>query len=503
MINMGSLSLEGQTLGKYQILQPLGQGGMARVYKAYHPQLDRYVAIKVLRPDLVGEEEFLNRFRREAQAVAALRHHNIVQVFDFDAQDETYYMVMELLEGDTLKKRMNEYRIRNQIMPYGEMVKILLDVLDGLGYAHSQGMVHRDIKPANIILTRQGRAVLADFGIVQIVGATRHTVSGALIGTLNYMAPEQGLQGQTDARSDLYSIGVIFYELLTGRPPFDADTPLAILMKHVNDPLPRPSIINPSIPPAFERVLLKGLSKEPADRYQTAAEMSQAIQDAAHETGIDLPEKIIDPFPTSRSESFGEPVAVYSGVYRPSGSEAGFAKDDTANMTIPPSLSAAAPAQDFPPAKPTRPKNVDLILKGVFSIPIWNICLLIICGFLDRWDAFGLAWPAEILLVAFMLSMVMETVGALGIIIPVYILTSIGGLLAYYAILDVWGQWYLWLLIPLVVFGAIRYLVVKQQELTSQENYAHSVAVGKDMAQINLGLIVIVTVLAFLNPFSA
>ena len=131
---MGPLSLEGQTLGKYQILQPLGQGGMARVYKAYHPQLDRYVAIKVLRPDLVGEEEFLERFQREARSVAALRHANVVQVFDFDAQDDIYYMVMELLEGDNLKTRMNEYRAHGQIMPYGEMAKILLDVLDGLGY---------------------------------------------------------------------------------------------------------------------------------------------------------------------------------------------------------------------------------------------------------------------------------------------------------------------------------------------------------------------------------
>ncbi|MCE1253819.1 MAG: serine/threonine protein kinase, partial [Anaerolineae bacterium] len=198
---MGPASLEGQTLGKYQILQPLGQGGMARVYKAYHPKLERYVAIKVLRPDLIGEEEFLDRFRREAQSVAALRHPNIVQVFDFDVQDDIYYMVMELLEGDTLKSRMNLYRTRSQIMPYDEMIKILLDVLNGLGYAHTQGMVHRDIKPANILITRQGQAVLADFGIVQIVGATRHTVSGALIGTLNYMAPEQGLRGTSDARS--------------------------------------------------------------------------------------------------------------------------------------------------------------------------------------------------------------------------------------------------------------------------------------------------------------
>ena len=498
---MGPLSLEGQTLGKYQILQPLGQGGMARVYKAYHPQLDRYVAIKVLRPDLVGEEEFLERFRREAQSVAALRHPNIVQVFDFDVHDDIYYMVMELLEGDNLKTRMNEYRARGQIMPFGEMAKILLDVLDGLGYAHAQGMVHRDIKPANIILTRPGRAVLADFGIVQIVGATRHTVSGALIGTLNYMAPEQGLRGLSDARSDLYSLGVVFYELLTGRPPFDADTPLAILMKHVNDPLPRPTLINPRIPDAFERLVLKALSKEPADRYQTAAEMSQALMRAVQESGVNLPEKISSPFQFSTPGAPGEPVAIYSGGNRPSGAEAGFARDDTANMTIPPVFPPQNQPFSAPQGDDMHPKNVEKILTGVFSIPVWNICVLIICGVTGRWDAFGHAWPAELLLVAFMLSMIMESVGALGMIIPIYILAGTGALLAYFALLDAWGQWYLWLLLPLVIFGAIRYLVVKQAELKSEENFTHSVNLGKDMTQISLGLIAVVTVIAFFNPF--
>jgi serine/threonine protein kinase len=189
-------SLEGQNLGKYRVLEPLGRGGMARVYRAYHPQLDRYVAIKVLRSDLVEEQEFLARFKREAQAVAALRHPNIVQMFDFDAQSGVYYMVMELLAGDSLRTRLNDYRARGEQMPRGEVVRVLLDVLDGLTYAHSEGMIHRDVKPANILLTKRGQAVLTDFGIAQIIGGTRYTVSGALMGTLNYMSPEQGLEGQ-------------------------------------------------------------------------------------------------------------------------------------------------------------------------------------------------------------------------------------------------------------------------------------------------------------------
>ena len=234
-------SLEGQTLGKYRVLEPLGRGGMARVYRAYHPRLDRYVAIKVMRPDLVEDGEFLARFQREARAVAALRHPNIIQVYDFDVQDDIYYMVMELMEGDTLKARLTDYRVQGERMAWGEMVRIILDVLDGLAYAHSERIIHRDLKPANILLTRRGEAVIGDFGITHIIGGTRRTERGALIGTLEYMAPEQGLSGRCDAYSDIYSLGVVFYEMLTQRTPFDADTPLAVLMKHINDPLPLPA----------------------------------------------------------------------------------------------------------------------------------------------------------------------------------------------------------------------------------------------------------------------
>ncbi|MCA9899102.1 MAG: serine/threonine protein kinase, partial [Anaerolineales bacterium] len=276
-------SLTGQNLGKYRVLEPLGSGGMARVYRGYHPQLDRFVAIKVLRSDLVEDELFLTRFRREAQAVASLRHPNIIQVFDFDVAEEIYFMVMELLDGDTLHTRLNDYRVRDEQMPWGEMVRILLDVLDGLSYAHQEGMIHRDIKPANILLTRRGQAVLADFGIAQIVGGTRHTMSGALLGTLNYMAPEQALEGSSDVRSDLYSLGIVLYEMLTRRPPYDADTPLAILLKHVNDPLPLPTELNPEIPAALERIVLKALAKEPDGRFQSAPQMAEALKTAAAE----------------------------------------------------------------------------------------------------------------------------------------------------------------------------------------------------------------------------
>jgi tRNA A-37 threonylcarbamoyl transferase component Bud32 len=321
--------LEGQMLGRYRVLEPLGRGGMARVYRAYHPQLDRYVAIKVLRSDLVEDAEFLARFRREARAVAALRHSNIVQVFDSDVEGEVYYIVLELLEGDTLKTRLNDYRLRSERMPLGEIVRVMLDVLDGLAYAHGEGMIHRDLKPANILLTKRGEAVITDFGIAQIVGSTQHTASGALMGTLNYMAPEQGLEGQSDARSDIYSLGIMLYEMLTQQVPFDADTPLAVLMKHLNDPLPLPRQIEPDIPEPFERIVLKALSKRPVDRYDSAEEMAQALWAAAEEAGIEVPQRISLPFSFTTSEAPSESVAVFSGTARERITDAEFAADDT------------------------------------------------------------------------------------------------------------------------------------------------------------------------------
>jgi serine/threonine-protein kinase len=328
-MGMAPTLLEGQILGKYRVLEPLGRGGMARVYRAYHPQLDRYVALKILRSDLVDDEEFLMRFRREARAIAALRHSNIVQVFDSDVEENIYYIVLELLEGDTLKTRLNDYRVRDEHMPLGEIVRVMLDVLDGLAYAHSEGMVHRDLKPANILLTKRGEAVITDFGIAQIVGSTQHTASGALMGTLNYMAPEQGLEGQSDVRSDIYSLGIMLYEMLTQRVPFDADTPLAVLMKHLNDPLPLPRQIEPGIPEPFERIVLKALSKRPADRHQNADEMAEALYEAAGEAGIDIPQRISLPLSFTTSEAPSESVAVFSGTARERITDVDFAGDDT------------------------------------------------------------------------------------------------------------------------------------------------------------------------------
>jgi serine/threonine-protein kinase len=269
--------LAGATLGRYQVIARMGRGGMADVYKAFQPSLDRYVAIKVLHPSMVEEPEFVGRFQREAKNVARLRHPNIIQVFDYDNQGETYYMVMEYLDGPTLKAALEEVHRRNEEMPLPVALRIVSDVGAALAYAHEMGVVHRDIKPANIMLDRSGRVILTDFGIAKILTGTKVTVTGTVLGTPAYMSPEQGMGEPGDSRSDIYSLGVVLYELATGRLPYDADTPLAVLLKHVHDPLPMPRTVNPSLPEEIERIILRALAKGAADRYQTVQAMLDDI----------------------------------------------------------------------------------------------------------------------------------------------------------------------------------------------------------------------------------
>ena len=460
---MAATPLVGQTLGKYRVLEPLGRGGMARVYRAYHPQLDRYVAIKVLRSDLVEQDEagggggdagggaWRARFQREAQAVAALRHPNIIQVFDTDVEGDVSYIVLELLEGDTLKTRLNDYRVRGEKMPLGEMVRVMLDVLDGLGYAHDEGMVHRDVKPSNVLLTRRGEAVITDFGIAQIVGGTRHTITGALMGTLHYMAPEQGLKGQVDARSDIYSLGIVLYEMLTQRTPFDADTPLAILMKHLNDPLPLPRQIDPAIPAPFERVVLKAVAKQPEDRFQNAQAMALALSRAAEEAEIELPERISLPLSFTTVEAPSESVAVLSGPARERITDSGFANGET-DATLGERL-AAERAKGRRRRRTERGKRKrragtlgSAILAALGLVAACNLAAATLGG-LARWTVFERGWPMELFLAAAGLSIVMAATASVGLLIPVGALFGTGLLLALTSLTGRWEWWdSLWVL---------------------------------------------------------
>jgi serine/threonine-protein kinase len=440
-------ALEGQMLGKYRVLEPLGRGGMARVYRAYHPQLDRYVAIKVLRSSLVQDEAFFDRFRREAQAVAAFRHPNVVRVFDYDVQDDLSYMVLELLEGDSLKTRLRDYRIRGESMPMGEVVRVLLDVLDGLAYAHGEGMIHRDIKPGNILLTKRGRAVIADFGIAQMVGATRHTVPGALVGTMDYMAPEQGLESQSDARSDIYSLGVVLYEMLTQRTPFEADTPVAVLMKHAHDPLPLPRQIDPSIPKPFERVVLKALSKDPDHRYQSAEAMARALRQAAQQAEIELPQRISLPLSFTTGEAPSESVAVFSGAERGRITDDGFAQDDTLTPMDEGSVAEGVGGLQF--------GQLPWQIMGAAGVPlVVNLVALLVAALIGGEKLLSVGWPMELLLVAGALSLVMSFVEAIWMLCPVGVLAGNGLILFYCTLTGRWRQWiFLWALDVWLVAG--------------------------------------------------
>lgn len=267
--------LIGKTLGKYEVLEHIGHGGMSEVYKGQQTQLHRLVAIKVMHPFLADDEGFVARFQREARIVATLRHPNIVQVYDFDYNDELdlYYMVMEFIDGPTLKDRLLEGPLEPE-----ETIHVGAAIADALDYAHQRGMVHRDIKPANILFIDSKEPVLTDFGIARMVTLSGLTASGAMVGTPAYMAPEIGKGKPGTASSDIYSLSVLLYQCVTGSLPFTADSPMGMVLEHVNSaPLP-PQQLNPAIPEGLAAVILRGLAKEPEARFATAGELASALR---------------------------------------------------------------------------------------------------------------------------------------------------------------------------------------------------------------------------------
>lgn len=231
-------NLSGRKLGNYELRERLGRGGMAEVYKAYQPSMDRFVAVKVMLGHLAGDDTFIERFKREAQAVGKLRHPHIIDIFDFGIEEDVYYMAMEYLTDDNLK----EYIDSHEKLPLKDTLKITRDLADALDYAHKAGMIHRDLKPANVMFLDKAKlnVVLTDFGIARILNAAGLTGTGMAVGTPAYMSPEAGAGTDADERADIYALGIILYEMLVGRVPYNADTPLAVIMKHINAPLPNP-----------------------------------------------------------------------------------------------------------------------------------------------------------------------------------------------------------------------------------------------------------------------
>jgi serine/threonine protein kinase len=269
----------GRTLGgRYRIDALLGQGGMSAVYKATDPNLKRVVAIKLIHPHLSVDPAFVLRFESEAAAVASLRHPNILQVYDFNNDSGIYYMVLEFIPGETLQERLKRLSAGNRQLPVEDALRFTINIADAVGYAHQRGMVHRDIKPANIMLDVQGQAILMDFGIVKILGGDSHTSTGAVVGTALYISPEL-IRGEVpDHRSDIYSLGVTLYEMLSGRPPFLADSAMTLMMMHLNDPVPDVRGFRPDIHPQVVEIIRKCLSKDRNDRYQSAAELAADLK---------------------------------------------------------------------------------------------------------------------------------------------------------------------------------------------------------------------------------
>jgi serine/threonine-protein kinase len=281
------MDLTGQHLGKYELLERVGKGGMAYVYKAYQPTIDRYVAVKVLHSHLAEDAEFLERFKREAKGLGSLRHPHIVSVIDFDVADGWYYMVMDFIEGETLEAVLD----RRGKLPLDDALALTAQLAGALEYAHQHGRIHRDIKPGNVMFTdeTQQHAVITDFGLTRLLDNATITLSGTIAGTPAYMSPEAAQGQKTDARSDIYSLGVMLFEMVTGQRPYLGETPLSVIMKLVIEPLPPALSINPDLPPMIDDILSRAMAKLPEDRYQTAVEMEKEIRDWRLETGEPQP----------------------------------------------------------------------------------------------------------------------------------------------------------------------------------------------------------------------
>jgi len=281
--------LIGQSLGRYHILEQLGEGGMAIVYKAYDTRLERHVAVKVIRRDAIrpgNYERFIKRFEREAKALAQLSHPNIVKVLDYGEQEGLPYLVMEYLPGGTLKQQISSRMAPGLSARAGwqKAAGMLAPIARALQYAHGQKIVHRDVKPANILLTQSGEPMLSDFGIAKLLEAEETielTGTGVSVGTPEYMAPEQGLGKAVDHRADIYALGVVFYEMVTGRKPYQADTPMAIMLKKATEPFPRPTQFVRNLPESIERVMIKALARDLRNRYQDAGALALAFEKIA------------------------------------------------------------------------------------------------------------------------------------------------------------------------------------------------------------------------------
>lgn len=269
----------GKILGnRYQVVEKIGDGGTAFVFKGMDNLLNRHVTVKVLRPEYVSDQDFVRRFRREAQAAASLSHPNIVSIYDVGVEDGIHYIVMEYIQGQSLKELIEELGH----LPVTMAAEYGYQIAQALGNAHKHGIIHRDVKPHNILISEDGRVKVTDFGIAQAVTASTVTYNGAILGSVHYFSPEQARGGQTAEKSDLYSLGVVLFEMLTGQIPYSGDSPVTVALKHLQEPFPKPRDINPDIPVAMERIVRKAVEKDPDNRYHSAREIADELMNFMH-----------------------------------------------------------------------------------------------------------------------------------------------------------------------------------------------------------------------------
>ena len=290
---------------RYKLTDFIGQGGMALVYKALDQRTHHAVAIKILKPEYKNDEEFLRRFEREALAASKVSHHNIVNLLDVGAQDNYRYLVLEYVEGRTLKEIIDE----KGALPPVTAVQIAIRLLSALQHMHKNGIIHRDIKPQNILIHADGHVKVSDFGIARLAGSGTISKSDMVMGSVHYFSPEQAQGQEVTEASDIYSAGVVLYEMLTGTVPFDGDTPVAIAMQHIKVPPRAVNILNPEVSPAINAVVMKAMAKDPLARYQQAEDMARDLQKALAEPSRLAPEVVLDPPPAEATPSHLPPKA--------------------------------------------------------------------------------------------------------------------------------------------------------------------------------------------------
>ncbi|HKV41382.1 MAG TPA: serine/threonine-protein kinase [Blastocatellia bacterium] len=316
----------GTMAGNYKVLEKIGEGGMGSVYRGVDLMLEREVAIKVLRAELARQPEVVERFRTEAVTLAKLNHPNIAMLYSFFRQGDDFFMVMEFVRGETLESRIR----RSGPLPLEAAVPLFCLAMEGIEHAHRLGIIHRDIKPANIMLTDTGSIKVMDFGIARMLGTARMTRQGSIVGTIEYMSPEQVRGEEADARSDIYSMGILLYEMLTGRVPFNSASEYELMKQHIEVPPPPPRSFAGHISPALETVILRSLAKDPRDRFQSAAEFRSAL----HDSVVVEPPR---PMPGVPGSAFGSAAA-----------------ESTSGGLIMPGSGQGAKAEDTPDARETR-----------------------------------------------------------------------------------------------------------------------------------------------------